>query len=79
MWIDRFQATLRDVLREHPDVVSVETVPMPDNEHPLTELKVTLTDGTSMILHVVRSSPGGEDFTQAERIVTKPGYVPAGG
>jgi hypothetical protein len=81
MRFERLMPILRDLLSEsgHSDLTSVETVPMPGNDHPIPELRVTCTDGTTMILHVVRTAPpGGEPDGAPEKIVYKPGYEPAG-
>jgi hypothetical protein len=82
MRFERLMPVLRDLLAEydHPDVSSVETAPMPGNDHPPSELRVTFTDGTTMILHVVRTAPpGGEPDGTPEKIVYKSGHEPVGG
>lgn len=71
MWRDRFIEHVRSLLTEcgHPDIASVDTYRIDDA---VSDLQITCTDGRVIKLHIVRTSPpGGDNYSQAEPIITK--------
>lgn len=70
MWADRFRGHLAERLSSRPEIAKVSEVGgSSSGEQP--DLRVEAVDGTVFVLRVVRSSPGGEDFTESETTVTK--------
>lgn len=71
MWRDRFVELVRQRLVDsgHPDIVDVEYYNI-DNS--VKDLRVKCSDGRTIALNIVRTSPpGGDDYKQAENIITK--------
>ncbi|HEX3780160.1 MAG TPA: hypothetical protein VHX38_10865 [Pseudonocardiaceae bacterium] len=78
MWSVRFNQHLADRLATRPEIASGELASVAGDGAQLPDLIVTTTDGTKFHLRVVRSSPGSEDHSQPENIVTKNGLTRAG-
>ena len=75
MRVDRFTKHLVERLASQPGVASVEEVQVPGSS--TSEVRLTCTDGSVFSLRVVRSSPGGENYSQPEKIITKDGRITA--
>lgn len=75
MWADRFRTHLAERLSERPEIANVTEISTGTDQHP--DLRVEAADGTVFVLRVVRSSTGGEDFSQPERIIEK-GFTKTG-
>jgi hypothetical protein len=71
MWRDRFVELVRERLATsgHPDIVGVEYY---DIDASVKDLRIKCSDGRTIALNIVRTSPpGGDNYNQAENIVTK--------
>ncbi len=79
MWAERFNRHLVDRLSERPEIAGVELATVTGDKARLPDVVVTAVDGTVFQLRVVRSSPGSEDHSLPENIVTKDRLTTAGG
>ncbi|MBM7772276.1 hypothetical protein JOD54_002480 [Actinokineospora baliensis] len=68
---DRFIEYLREQLAAagHPGIASIDSYAV---DPKVSDLRITCTDGRVISLHTTRTSPpGGDNFTEPERIVNK--------